>query len=140
MTDLFAAYIFRLHGARFCWGVTDCMTVVCDWVMAVTAIDPMADLRGLYRDPWSCEQATKAAAGAQQGFMRDPVGICAPRFAAAGLKRVADPARADLGLVEVDGRTVGALCTGQFWVGLDEVRGATSFKPACVVAAWRVPQ
>jgi hypothetical protein len=47
----------------FSWGAHDCCTFACDGILAMTGVDPMADLRGKYGTAIGAARALKAFAG-----------------------------------------------------------------------------
>lgn len=133
MTPIMAE-INRWTGLRFVWGISDCVMIVADWVQRHTGIDPAADLRMTYGTAGECQRVTR--------FFTDPVGVIAPRMAAAGLPITAEPVRGDVGvLMQVtEGGVIrphAGLCMGKNWAVLG-VAGVEVGTPAKVVAAWAV--
>jgi hypothetical protein len=131
--NLLYAHLNRLAAVDFAWGDADCMTAVCDWLVLCGWPDPMADVRGLYHDPLSCERAT--------GFIRNPVGVTDRRFAAIGVVRGNQMHAGDVAIVQLPGhpRPVGAIWTGASWAAKGE-RGTVTVQPQFVqvLAFWSV--
>lgn len=134
MTPLYA----EIHGwmARpFIWGECDCCTVLADWVARVHGVDPIADVRGLYDDPLSCERAT--------GFVRDPVSAIDRALASVGrFERAETPTAGDIAVVlpmAGDRRPTGALWLGRAWA-CKGMTGATTYAPSAVqvLAIWKM--
>jgi hypothetical protein len=113
------------------WGQADCCTSVCDVVLALYGVDPMADLRGLY-DGQAGADAISEAAG---GFLELAAGIAA----AAGFVPVSGPAwPGDVGVtvagVHQPDRRALAICVGTGWA-CKSPRGLTVVRK--VERAWR---
>lgn len=128
----------EIHGwmARpFIWGECDCCTVIADWVWKLHGADPIADVRGLYDDPLTCERAT--------GFIRDPVAAIDRALASVGrFERADTPEAGDIAVIHPNDGTrhpTGALWLGKAWACKGE-RGATTYAPAAVqvLAIWEV--
>lgn len=132
MTPLYA-HLNRLAAVDFAWGEADCMTFGADWLVLCGWPDPMADVRGLYDDPLSCERAT--------GFIRDPVGVTDRRLTAVGILRGNQLHAGDVAVVMLPGhpRPVGAIWTGVSWASKGE-QGTVTVQPQFVqvLAFWSV--
>ena len=133
--DLLFAHINSWTVRPFLWGECDCCTVIADWVLEIHGSDPIADVRGLYNDPLSCERAT--------GFIRTPVEAIERALATVGtFERTDTQQRGDIAVIRpLDGqsRPTGALWTGTAWACKGE-HGATTYRPAAaeVLAIWRI--
>jgi hypothetical protein len=57
------AHIKAASQRHFSWGEFDCCTFACDGILAMTGVDPMADLRGKYGTAIGSARALKAFAG-----------------------------------------------------------------------------
>lgn len=113
----------------FSWGEFDCCTFACDGILAMTGVDPMADLRGRYSTAIGAARALKAFAGggldetAQAITGRLHMGEVGPLLAGRGDCLLADIAGEGgasgpaLGLVSLSGRS--GLFAGR--VGLTEI-------------------
>lgn len=134
MTPLYA-HVHSWMAQPFIWGQCDCCTVIADWVWKVHGADPIADVRGLYDDPLSCERAT--------GFIRDPIGAIDRALASiGGLERTTQPRKGDIGVIAPQGadpRPTGAIWLGKAWACKGPT-GATTYAPAAVqvLAIWKV--
>uniref|UniRef100_UPI0040487BD1 DUF6950 family protein n=1 Tax=Yoonia sp. TaxID=2212373 RepID=UPI0040487BD1 len=117
------------------WGLSDCMTVICDWCVENGHPDPLGDLRWGYDSAISCQKLT--------GYLTDPLSVCAAQFeGVAGLKRGNALNAGDVGVVRRrdDPRfAYGMLWTGHSWAGLGE-NGAVTVDASMVevLAFWSV--
>ena len=101
----------RIEAAKmrpFSWGRNDCALFAADCVLALTGVDPVAELRGRYACAFGAARALKRFCG---GGLEDAVPIIAGRIDA----REVMPAfarRGDVGLVDNDGRPALAVFLG----------------------------
>jgi hypothetical protein len=111
-------------------GSADCALTVADWVILATGCaDPAADLRGRYRTPLGRERLLR-----RRGGLLAVITVCAAR---AGLDETQDPTRGDIGLIEVAGQPLAAICLGLRWA-IKSSHGVTVEPAGRVVRAWRV--
>lgn len=105
-----------------------CAPFVCDWILARTGIDPIADLRG--RSSSTIRRRIRAAGGFEAMAMA--------RLASAGLAETAAPAAGDVGIVLGRRGPTLAIRIAAGWAGKAPGRGVTiGAFPA--LAAWSVP-
>lgn len=115
MADLSAAalsqYLARLAGRRWQFGAFDCAVFMADWVIVLTGVDPIADVRGRYHN----ERQFLRIVRAEGGFER----ATAARLAAVGFTETAQPATGDILTVlapygmrkgKIQRRPTGAIC------------------------------
>lgn len=108
-------------------GETDCVLTVADWVVLNGRPDPAAPFRGRYRTALGRERIVR-----REGGMLAVMDAGAER---AGLQPTENPLRGDVGLVEMAGHRLAAICTGALWAAKGEglTVGASE-----VLKAWRV--
>lgn len=133
-------HIRGASGRPFVWGTRDCCTFACDGILAMTGVDPMADLRGKYATAIGAARALKQFAGGGLVEAAEHIArlLHAPETptlsAARGDCVVADVALPDgmrapaLGLVAMNGRQ--ALFAGPV--------GLTALPLRDCIRAWRV--
>jgi Domain of unknown function (DUF6950) len=114
MADLSTAlsdYLASLAGKRWQPGALDCGVFMADWVLQITGIDPIADVRGRYRTARQFLRIVRA----EGGFERS----CRRRLEAVGYRPVAQPGAGDLAIVlapyaarrgKLQRRPTGAIC------------------------------
>lgn len=108
---LLGAHIKAAARRPFSWGEFDCCTFACDGIMAMTGVDPMADLRGRYTTAIGAARALKAFAGGGLDEAAEHIAglLCAKEIAALSAARgdcvLADTGNGPaLGLVGMNGR------------------------------------
>lgn len=130
MADL-PGFLARSAATPFAWGGHNCLTWLGDWMLDLTGVDPIADLRDACSD-----RRTALALLARAGGLKALVG---QRAALAGLPETDAPEAGDIGVVRIaglDGRELaGGICTGPRWAVLG-VAGLI-VGPLPVVCAWR---
>lgn len=100
-----ATLVARAHAQPFAWGVHDCCLWAADAVLAVTGVDPAADLRGAYRTERDAYCIVHARGGLRG--LGDGIGPrIHPRLAIAG----------DVGLVRGTKRVMAGVCVGEVWM------------------------
>lgn len=130
MTMMLQEFLERMAETPFADGVSDCALTVADWAMAATGCaDPAAHLRGRYATPIARERLLRRLGGLEA--------VIADCAASAGLAETFAYRAGDIGLIEVTGRRLAAICAGAVWAaksadGLFGLRGPT------VIRAWRV--
>jgi hypothetical protein len=116
----------------FEYGVADCCTFACDWVLAIRGVDPMADWRGRYASRVGVTRKIM-----ERGGMIECVSA---EMKAAGLEETIFPQPGDVGLVrqvyDGDERIMLAIKTARGWACKGE-RGLV-VAPLETVRAWRV--
>ena len=122
------AFLETMAATPFVDGSTDCALTVAGWVVACGHEDPAADLRGRYRTALGRERLLRRLGGLDQ--------VMSDRLARVGLALTANPVRRDVGLVEVNGRPLAAICLGEAWAAKAE--GLWVGTPDAVLKAWRV--
>lgn len=121
-------YLREASGRRFEWGRCDCVTFVCDWIVAQRGVDPAAVFRGQYRS------GVKAAENlADNGGIVEAVGKF---FAGAGLTATNDPKPGDVGVVSMRRPTCAVYVGGGKWASKGR-RGVT-ITIANPLAVWSV--
>ncbi len=103
MAESLTAYIAATGDLPFIWGKRDCTLWVADWCDLHFGFDPAASIRGQYN----------TACGAHRLIGSDLAGFVAPFLASLSAKAV--PVAGDLGVIELSGRNVAAICSGPFW-------------------------
>lgn len=123
---------FEVMASRpFVPGKSDCALTLADWVSSATSCaDPAAELRGKYATMLGAARFVVAAGG-----LVALVGACAAR---AGLQATDNPVRGDIGVVELDGVHLGAICTGQGVWAIQSTAGVFGARTHHL-AAWSVP-
>ncbi len=121
------SYLAEVAAARFAWGRSDCLTVICDWVELRTGRDLFAAVRGSYRSGLRAAEllaergglvSTLTAACARDGFGETP----APQPGDFGLVFLGRPCCA---LVAPSGRWAVKARAG-LWIGSPRVLCAWS--------------
>jgi len=121
-------YLREAAGRKFEWGRCDCVTFVCDWIVAQRGVDPAASFRGQYRS------GAKAAENlAPNGGL---AGSVAAFFDLAGLKTTNDPKPGDVGVVSMRRPTCAVYVGGGKWASKGR-RGVT-ISVANPLAIWSV--
>lgn len=127
MTAL-STYLREAASRPFAYGERDCGMVLAGWVLAQTGRDPAAPLRGRYRTRLGWMRLAARAGGL--------AALVGPLLEAAGLRRVAEPAAGDVGVVRLG--AIGETCairTGRGWaVKVND--GISILSRAEIVAAW----
>lgn len=108
--DGFAGMLVKYTESRrsmpFAWGSNDCVTFSMDWVLALRGVDPIADLRGQWRDASTAFEVIKSLGGlieaADVRFKRIPTGFAQ---------------RGDIVAIPVDGHIGLYVCSGSHAVG-----------------------
>ena len=129
------AAINEAAGQPFAWGQHDCALAAATAVQAITGVDPMADIRGAYRDALSAMRMAERLSGGG-GFEAALRAVC-DRL---GLQQIPPTLaqRGDIGLVTgADGRPVTAVWGGSAWLapGAD---GMESLSARQATAAWHI--
>jgi hypothetical protein len=123
----FAAELQRHRTMPFEWGKHDCATFACDCAAAVTAFDPMHDLR-IYSDK---EQAD-AIIDKEGGLIE----MADARF---GARQRPTMARvADVGLVHTEQGPALAVCNGTTWIAASADGGLVALPFEAALMCWRV--
>lgn len=123
MSDL-GDYIQRTATRPWAWGRIDCTMWVADWVWERSGSDPAANLRGSYDDE----------AGADALVAE---GLVAVVDREAGLARAETAVPGDVGVVEIAGRQVAAICSETGWAFRHENGvGVIRVEP---LAIWALP-
>lgn len=106
MAGVTGELLARHFGGRFVWGRRDCCISACNAFAELWGIDPMAQMRGRYRDRRSARETLAAAGGL--------VCVAVELARESGLRwRYADFARAgDLALLPVGGKMALGLAIG----------------------------
>lgn len=129
-----AALLADWNARPFAWGQTDCAMLAAEAVVALTGVDPVADLRGSYSDATGAGRVLGAAGGllALVAKMADRAGIpeCPPAFAQRG----------DVALVEWQGaQALGIVMPdGVMVLGRDEPRMLHVIPASSIRFAWAV--
>ncbi|SMD05656.1 hypothetical protein SAMN06272759_1309 [Novosphingobium sp. B1] len=118
-------YLAEAARKKHVYGLHDCCTFPCDWVVLNGWPDPMASWRGGYVDD------APARGGLLDIFARGMDGV--------GLPRTQNLMEGDVGVLTLLGQEAGAIFTGRRWA-LVAPRGMafTTANPSIVIAAWRV--
>lgn len=120
-----------IRNVPFAWGTHDCATIVCDWVLDMRGIDPMAGDRGAYANEDEFE-ALVSPYGGLGGFvsyratMAD-IEECPPAFASRG----------DVALVRVGNQECLGLVDGRH-VAVPTLAGLRLAPRAAIARAWAV--
>lgn len=88
------ATLHRWAAEPHCWGVSDCMMALADWVREVRGFDPGEGLRGTYGNPEVCPLG--------RAYRADPLPVCRRAFAALTEEVIARPG--DIALLELPGQ------------------------------------
>ena len=121
-------YLCAASGRKFEWGRCDCVTFVCDWIVAQRGVDPAASFRGQYRS------GLKAAENlADNGGIVEAVGKF---FSSAGLAATKTPKPGDVGVVAMMRPTCAIYVGDGKWASKGR-RGIT-VSVASPLAAWSV--
>lgn len=117
----------RAHAdAPFTWGAHDCCMFAADCVLAVTGIDPAADLRGEYADAAGAVRTLERVGGLEA--------LCDARL----VERVPVAAAyvGDVGIANTGDRDALVVCGGTLWHGA-AAQGTAIVPPGAVRLAWR---
>jgi hypothetical protein len=127
MNSRLPAWLAASGSRPFAWGVCDCCTWVCDWVVAAQGVDPAAAWRG------ACASA-RDAARILRG--RGLLALAREGCAAAGLAETRDPLPGDVGVVLTEDGPAMAIRTRTGWA----IKAGQGFgvRAAPMLAAWRV--
>ena len=98
-------YILARAKMPFEWGANDCATFAADGIAEMTGEDPIADIRGEWKDAASAVRFIASEGGLAS--------IVAGRFEQ--IAGVLFAQRGDVGLVTLDDREFVALCAGSHW-------------------------
>lgn len=115
----------------FAWGLHDCATIVCDWILEIRGVDPMAAERGTY----GTEAAFEALVDAEGGL--EP--FVAVRAARAGIADCPAPfvQRGDVALVRLGNQECLGLIAGRH-VAVPTLAGLRLAPASAIVRAWAV--
>lgn len=111
----------------FVWGKSDCMLSIADYLADAVGVDCGGRFRGMYASRTGCARIS--------GFHRDPVRPFADCVAEIPLAETSGPKRGDVGVIEMAGEVVGALCLGAMWAARAD-RGLVIARPTRVLKAW----
>lgn len=134
MTPLYAE-LNRWHAIEHQWGIADCITLLADWVLRCTGIDPAEDVRLTYRSAGEAQRVWR--------FYSDPLRVVAPRLERCGLSRTDDHVAGDVGVVMIEDcagtMPHGAICLGgQSWATKSVDCSVMRYEAPVVLAAWGV--
>lgn len=104
------AFLRESAARPFAYGSDDCSLWLADWWRENHGVDPADWLRGAY----ATADEKDALLARHRGLQR-LVSACAKRV---GAERTHTPATGDFGLIVVEGRPYGAICTGSAGAGL----------------------
>lgn len=115
----------------FAWGLHDCATIACDWVLEMRGVDPMAAERGTYGTEAEYEAMT-AAEGGLQAFVaaraeRAGIAACPPAFAQRG----------DIALVRLGNQECLGIVAGRH-VAVPTLGGLRLAPASAIACAWAV--
>ncbi len=123
-----SAFLREGAGLPFVWGERDCSLWPCEWIKAERGIDPAEHLRGTYSTALTCARILHAAGG---------LPALASRLAAsAGLLTTDAPEAGDVGLVEIAGTPLLAICAGSTWA--IKTKDGLVIVPTTPMQAWIV--
>lgn len=123
-----AEFLDHAAAEPFADGTADCVLMVSDWVVECGHPDPAAPFRGRYRTALGRERIVR-----REGGMLAVMRGGARR---AGLAEAERPVPGDVGLVEMNGLTLAAICTGLQWAAKGQ--GLIVSPAEHVLGAWRV--
>lgn len=117
-----SAYLTRATTLPWVWGRSDCTIWVADWCVLRFGFDPAAGFRGRYHDRAGAERLIAA------GLARTIAPCMTP------LRVTRHPHPGDVGIINVGGREVAAICTGPRWA-FRTLRGLGE-GPAQAISSW----
>lgn len=104
-TRTLSDFLRRASERPFEWGQSDCSLLLADWWLHIHGNDPAAWLRGTYANAEQKDEVLVQHRGLQRLVTRIA--------AQAGASRTRTPTTGDFGLIAVDGKPYGAICTGR---------------------------
>ena len=120
------AQVTQAHSRPFAWGSHDCCLWAADCVQAQTGIDHAADVRGTYATARE-SVAVLDGMGGLEG-VGERLGKSIPPLMAT---------HGDIGIVEIDGRDMLALCNGDHWL-VCATHGLVTVSLEMASCAWKV--
>lgn len=125
-------FLEEVREQPFAWGSRDCALTACDWIKALTGIDPAADLRGTYSTALGAARVMKERGGLEQ-IARDACAMhrwpeVRPAFARRG----------DITLYDTDSGPALGVCDGAKSVFIHYKSGVVLIRTMDCRIAWRV--
>jgi hypothetical protein len=102
-----AVFLDEMAEKGWQWGERDCLLWLGLWAHRLTGIDGGKPWRGRYKTALGCARILKKSGG-MVACIELGAKLC-------GMVRVTNPVAGDIGIVCVDDREVGSICTGKRW-------------------------